>query len=562
MKNAPFLLVPVVLAIASSARAQVPPDAGALRQQIERNLQPTLPRKSTQDVQAAPPPLEKLGAETVTVTQFRIAGNHLVDDATLQLVLAPFKNRPLGFQELQRAALAVSQAYRQAGWIARSYLPRQEIDGGVVTIQVVEASFGGTRVGGSEPSRVSMERIRATIEAAQPTGASLNADALDRAILLVDDLPGVSASGNLAAGDRDSETVVVLKLEDEPWVAGAVGIDNAGARSTGATEISADLLAASPFKLGDSVSLNALHAAGSDYSRLAFSLPVGHTGLRAGISTSLLDYRLVTHDFAALDAHGNSSTGGADLSYPLLRSRFKNLFVTLNYDDKHYDNLANGTHTSKYSVDAWTAGLSGNVYDDLGGGGATNASLSIEQGRVNLAGSPSQATDAATVRSAGSFDKLRYGLSRQQALTDSVALFGALSGQHASKNLDSSEKFYLGGASGVRAYPASEAGGSDGQMLNLELRGRLPANFSAVGFFDWGHVTVNHDNDFTGAATVNSYSLKGAGVSVGWISSQSANVRMTLARRLGSNPNPNANGSDQDGTLKKNRLWLTATLPF
>ena len=562
MKHAPFLLLPVLLGIGAAARAQVPPDAGALRQQIERNLQPALPKRSTQDVQAPPPPLEKLGTATVTVAQFRIEGATLVDEATLQRAVEPFRNRPLSFQELQRAALAVQEAYRQAGWIARAYLPRQEIDGSSVTIQVIEARFGGARNGGKEPTHVSMARIQGFVEAAQPVGAPLNADALDRALLLIDDLPGVSATGNLAAGARDNETVAVLKLEDEPWFAGSVGVDNTGAHSTGAWEQTADLAINSPFRIGDSTTIDLIHADGSDYGRFAFGMPIGSNGWHAGISTSSLGYRLVTADFAALQAHGDSVTFGADASYPLIRSRFKNLFLNVNYDDKQYDNLANGTTTSKYRVDSWTAGLNGNLFDNVGAGGSNSANLSIEQGRLDLGGSPSTATDAATVRTAGNFTKLRYGISRQQALDETWSVYAALSGQQASKNLDSSEKFYLGGNTGVRAYPTSEAGGSDGQLVNLEVRARLPADFSATGFFDWGRVTVNHDNDFTGAAPVNSYALKGAGFTVGWFANHGPNVKATFARRIGSNPNPNANGTDEDGTLKKNRFWLTASIPF
>lgn len=561
MKSVPFLFVPILLSVGAAAHAQTPPDAGSLLQQIEKNQQPALPKRANPEV-PPPPSMDKLGTATVTVSRFRLVGNRLIDEATLQRSLAPFQDRPLGFQDLQRAAQAVSEAYRAAGWIARAYLPQQEIDGGVVTIQVVEAVFGGARHTGQAPARVSMARIQGTIDAAQATGLPLNADALDRALLLIDDLPGVSATGNLAAGERDNETIAVLKLEDEPWVYGSVGADNGGSRSTGAWQLMANVVASSPLKLADLASLNLMHAEGSDYARLAYGLPVGYSGLRLGVSASWLGYRLVTDEFAALDARGNSTTSGVDLSLPLVRSRFKNLFATLNYDDKQYDNRANGAVTSQYRVGGWTAALAGNLFDNLGGGGASTASLAVQLGRVDLGGSPSEASDAATVRSAGSFTKLRYGFSRQQAVTETVSLFGALSGQSASKNLDSSEKFYLGGSNGVRAYPASEGGGSDGQMLNLEMRARLPGNFSATGFFDWGHVTVNHDNNFSGAATHNGYALQGLGVAVGWSSQQGVSLKATLAHRVGSNPNANVNGSDQDGSLTKTRLWLSATLAF
>ena len=36
----------------------------------------------------------------------------------------------------------LAAAYREAGWVVRAYLPQQDIAGGTVTIQIVEAIFG------------------------------------------------------------------------------------------------------------------------------------------------------------------------------------------------------------------------------------------------------------------------------------------------------------------------------------------------------------------------------------------------------------------------------------
>ena len=101
----------------------------------------------------------------------------------------------------------------------------------------------------------------------------------------------------------------------------------------------------------------------------------------------------------------------------------------------------------------------------------------------------------------------------------------------ASKNLDSAEKFYLGGASGVRAYPSSEGGGAEGQLASLELRARLPQNFALSAFYDWGHVTVNRNNGFTGASALNAYTLQGAGLTAAWFASFGLNLKATWARR-------------------------------
>ena len=59
-----------------------------------------------------------------------------------------------------------------------------------------------------------------------------------------------------------------------------------------------------------------------------------------------------------------------------------------------------------------------------------------------------------------------------------------------------------------------------------------------------------------------SYGLSGSGIALGWQGPAGLNLKATLARRHGNNPNPAANGKDQDGSLDMNRLWLTASLPF
>ena len=538
------------------------PDAGSLRQQIEREREVQLPRKLAPTAPAEPPALKALTGQTVTVTTFRFAGNTLLGAGQLAGVVSGYINRPIDFSQLQAAATAVASAYREAGWTVRTYLPQQDIVGGVVTIQIVEAVFGGVQLEGAPATRVGLAQIQRGFDAMQAVGAPLNADALDRALLLADDLPGVAVSGGLREGAQAGQTNLAIQLADEPLAMGDAAIDNIGSRSTGANRVSANLNFNSPLKLGDLISANLIHAEGSDYLRLGGSLPVGDKGWRIGATAAHFGYRLVSPEFTALSATGSSSTVGLEASYPLIRSRLRNLYLTLNYDSTSFDNQSGGVSTTNYKVGDFALALNGNLYDNWLGGGANTARLSYVAGTVNLDGSPNQAADSATTQTDGHFSKLRWNMSRQQVLASNLAVFAQYSRQTASKNLDSSEKFYLGGAGGVRAYPANEGGGSQGQMFNLELRWRLPQGLNLTGFYDWGKVTVNQSNDFAGATAVNDYSLKGAGLALAWQGSSGLSLRATLARRMGDNPNPTLTGTDQDGSLVSNRLWLNASLPF
>lgn len=197
-----------------------------------------------------------------------------------------------------------------------------------------------------------------------------------------------------------------------------------------------------------------------------------------------------------------------------------------------------------------SVGLSGNTFDELGGGGVNSASLGLVAGSIALG----QLDTGENLEREGNFGKLRYSVSRQQAIGRELSLYAVLSGQQADKTLDSSEKLSLGGSSGVRAYPSGEGSGSSGQLATLELRQRLPQGFSAVVFYDWGSVSNSDGSP--------SYRLHGAGLGLNWQTPIGATVKATWAQRLGDNPNPSATGTDQDGTLNRSRWWLSASIPF
>jgi hemolysin activation/secretion protein len=382
-------------------------------------------------------------------------------------------------------------------------------------------------------------------------------------VLLADDLPGVAASANLMEGARPGQTdLLLLLLNGQPLVSGEATLDNAGNRSTGLTRLSVNLQLNSPFKIGDLIGANLIEAEGSHFVRVAASVPVGSDGWRVGVNASSLRYNVVLSDFAALDMKGASDSVGLEAIYPVVRARRRNLYVQAALDQRSFDNQAGGATSSRYRSDNLTLGLWGNSLDGWGGGGSSTASLSWTGGALNLDGSPNQGADAASSHTEGSFNKLRYGLARQQTLGNNTLLVASLSGQWADRNLDSSEKFYLGGAGGVRAFPSNEAGGANGQLLNLELRQRLPKGFTLSAFSDSGQVSGNVDNHYPGAPASNETFLQGYGLGLDWQHASGLNLGAAWSHRTGNHPNPGPGGRDLDGSQVMDRWWLTARLPF
>lgn len=547
-----------------------PPSAGSLQQQLEREQQ-----SPAQRLQPKPQskPLTALPAvgQTVQVSAFKFQGNTLLSKEELDAALAPLLNQPIDFASLQSSAVRVADLYRNKGWVVQTFLPEQDIANGEVTIVIVEAVFGQTQISGAPSTRVPPEQLLSIFARQQQPGQFLNMIALDRALLLADDLPGVTVSGTLSPGQQSGQTDLLLQLADEALLAGTASIDNTGAVSTGSNRANLALSVNSPKGRGDALTVNVMSTPGSNYARGAYSLPLGSDGWRVNVNASRLVYELISGDYASQSKEGkptkgDSTTVGLELSYPWVRSRAFNLSTSLGVDKKEFYNVLVGVIASDYSNAPVTLGLSANSFDALGGGGANAFSLVMTTGQLNLDESPTQSSDESTSKTAGAYSKVRYALSRQQQLSPATSLYTALSGQWANKNLDSSEKFYLGGSTGVRAYPSSEGGGSLGQMLNVELRWQLPEGLNLMGFYDYGRVTLNAMNDFTGASALNAYALKGAGMSLGWRYGSGLALQATYARRIGENPNPITTqvnqGADQDGTFKRDRIWLTASLAF
>ena len=537
-------------ALPGAALAQAVPDAGSLRQQIEQQRERPLPLPERPQRAPVPPEIRPPSGATVAVKAIRFAGNTLVPQELLVQAVAPFVDRTLDFSELQRATDAVAAVYTQAGRIARVYIPEQDVSDGFVTLQIIEARFGGVRFEGERPKRVLSSEIEAYFSDQQAVGELLNTSQMDRALLLVDDLPGVSIAGTLAPGSEDGSTDLVLQAIDEPAYYGDLSTDNTGSRSTGNERLSLNMNVNSPGDRGELFSANVLHTRGSDYVRLGLTVPVNHDGLRLGFSLSDMNYRVLTGS----NARGQSDSIGMDLSYPLVRSRLRNIYLLAGIEDKNFYNALTEVQ-SQYSSSALRAGLSGNWFDDWFGGGANSASLQGLFGELN-----NIQAHSAKDTIGHHFRKITYSLSRQQSLSSAHSLYVNLAGQHAWENLDSSERFFIGGISNVRAYPASEQGGDKGYSATAEWRWLLDATWVFTGFVDAGRVRsiATAANPADGQALA----LRGRGMSLAWKGPQGLSARLTWSRRMGENPKPTPAQTDSDGTLKRDRFWFNASMSF
>jgi hemolysin activation/secretion protein len=501
----------------------------------------------------------------ITLKDIQFQGVSILGDMELKGIVEVYLNTPMTYEQMLEIGMTVEAYYRKNNYLARAILPPQDLTQGVLVIDVIESVFSKIEI---EQELADLpntqEHVTALIESQQKTGEPLNTQSLDRALALANDVPGINAQGSLRQGREPGETELLLKLYQGRTRQAELNIDNGGSRSTGAIRLMATLNWFNPGDFADLLNAVAVHTQGSDYARLAYSVPVGTDGWRMGVNASSMNYKVIVGDQGMVGAFGEAITKGLEWVYPLLRADDRSATVTLAADTKKFQNTsAQGLVMSDYEAKVMSAQVSG-FYRDLNPGGGTGTySLQLSHGNINLDGSLSQQTDKNTVRTEGEFNKLRLNGTWQQAITTSTSTIVSYTGQLSDKNLDASEKMQLGGMNGVRAYPTGEGSGSDGQMVQFELRHQLESGINMAAFYDWGQVYLQHNPDYPGGPANNRNIYKGIGASVGYTTEDGINIKATWARKIGNNPNPNPiNGNDQDGTRDRNRYWLQVTLPF
>lgn len=492
--------------LAVPAHAQsAPPSAGSILQQVAPPA--ALPVAPGPAITIAPPGQQALPANVyVTVSSAEISGNTLIPTATLQKLLAPVRGR-VTLGALQAAVGKITAAYQARGYLlAYAYLPPQSISNGIVRVGVVEPRYDQVIVVGHSRLRPGVATATMGVKQGEP----VTEQDLNRGLLLLDQTPGVlHVAGVLIPGASPGTTSLRLVPQDEPLLSGDISESDYGSHDTGSYLTSAAVSANDPFGYGSSLSVNGLLSNMGELSAggAQATSPNLFDGVRAGLYLSSTDYRLGS-SFAALGEVGRATLFGGDITAPILLAARYALNLRL---DASNEWLAQSTRsvasTSRQSIPSERLSASG-AYAD-GFAGVTSANLSLTHGDVAIGPLTAKLDDAAGAKTAGGFDIVQLQLQRQQDLSHGFTFVADFSGQLADKDLDSSQKFYLGGPYGVLSYPVGDGGGDDGYLLTGKLSHTLPVPhlpglLSASLLAQTGTVRINHTlyPGFTGSNTL------------------------------------------------------------
>lgn len=507
------------------------------------------------------------------ITGFDVHGVSLLDEATVQSVLAPWSGRSLDTQGLHDAALALQAHYRKQGYFMAKVLIPPQTFSDVVRLDVYEGRFDQISVEVINKGKLTdTAAVQGVLEHYLRPGEVVTVPNVERSLLLTEDLPAVRISSVMYPGETVGTTRLRTVITDEPAFTGNVDVDNFGSRDTGEVRLGTTLYWNSPSRVGDQVVTRLVTSGkGSNYAYVQYLRPVTPDGWRAGASVDYLRYR--SNFYAGVgEARGAASDWQLMASYPVIRGRFSNLNFRGSAGQTRIHDRNDLGLDAKRRLDTVTLALDGDHSHDLWPDGTTYYNADLTMGRLRIESDDAyKAYDASGPKADGGFARLGFGVQRLQRLSGPWSAHVKFSGQLASGNLDSSQQYHLGGATSIAGYPVGQASGDQGWELHAELRRDIPTPWAGrlhgFVFAQHGQVTQHHSTwaGWQGSRTdmANTQSLSTVGVGIVQSLESQWLIRAMLGRQVGTNhlADP-ATGADLDGRTRNWRAWIQVVRYF
>jgi len=481
---------------AADAWAQVPLPGTVQPGQIERQFEkPPEPRAKPAEItipDTGQKPPANADAVRFVLNRLTVDGVTVYSAETLRAVYEDSLGKEITLAEIYRIANALSSKYRNDGFIlSQVIVPAQAVEGGVVRLQAIEGYVANVRIEGENAAlRERIGRYAENIKATRP----LTAAALERYLLLINDLPGVVARAILSSARTEPGASDLVLQMSRRSVTGGVSVDNRGSKAQGPRRFLGDVDLHSLFGGQSRTGLKFVTTGDKELRFLALSHDqlIGTEGAKFGIAASVVKSKPEELAIIPLDLVTSSSTVTLAYSYPVIRSRVQNLYLRGAVSAFNSKTEIFGVQDTEDRVRPLRLGLTYDRADALGGVNIVDAEFS--QGLRAFGASNNGDPFLSRPNGKMDFSKLTLYAARTQPLPANWSVLAAVNAQHAFTDLLASELFGFGGEQFGRGYDPSELLGENGMALKLELRysgtvpGEVPASYMAYGFYDVGEV--------------------------------------------------------------------------
>ncbi|CAB5079807.1 hypothetical protein D3OALGA1CA_37 [Olavius algarvensis associated proteobacterium Delta 3] len=437
----------------------------------------------------------------VPIRDIRFSGNTVISTKDLEAVAKDFQGRELTLEEMSELVDLITIAYQERGYIlARAFLPKQDIQDGVLEIAVMEGNVGKIEVTGK--THYSDRVIKRYYEGQLEDGV-IREQGLEKALILTNELPNVKTDVILKKGEETGDVDVVLNAKDTSWL--TLGMDlnfdynNYGSPLTSQNRYGAAMNVVD-HKFGTELFLRGVTGDNVEDSSLFlanYTIPVLNYGTQIDLGYLTGNY-LVGQSLADLGFNGRTTIFGGKVSHPLIIKRNRSLKFTLGYDHKDAKTVIQDQVTN---IDELDEAFISFDYESLDRFLGKNLfSISANFGKLDLF----QSQPPTRQNPNEHFERYTLNALRIQKLFGYTNLILRGAGQVTNDRLVAIEAFVIGGYGTVRGFDPATYLGDSGYTLSAEINFPPPLLAEKILFnqkvaqlvqlaawFDHGQVYIN-----------------------------------------------------------------------
>lgn len=435
------------------------------------------------------------------IARFDVEGNTLLSPQAVEKAVAPFIGKNRDFGDVQRALETLEGEYRKLGYnVVQVALPEQELNQGVIKLQVIETRLGAVKVEGNT------EHDEANILRSLPglhVGETPNLGKVSSSLKLANENPSKKTALQLQSSDKDDEIDAVLKITDERVWKVSAAFDNTGNASTGNTHVTLQAQHANIANLDHVLSLqytttlekpSQVSVYGAGYHIPLYALG---DSIDLFANYSDVDSGSVTAGIFSLQVSGRGSVFGGRYNQNLKRIGEYEHKLSYGLDYKAFQNnvqlsgaqLGNDVTVHPASV----------TYNGTLGMAAGQVDVGLSLMHNIPGGSRGSAADFNRVRAGApaGYNILRYNAGYSRVLPRDWQMRLNLAGQYTRDTLIPGEQFGAGGASSVRGFGERDLSNDYGYLLNAEVYTpnfcagiqKMPTQCRALLFYDAANVS-------------------------------------------------------------------------
>ena len=453
-----------------------------------------------------------------------------------------FKRHTVTLEDLICLRSRLTNLYLDNGYITSgAFIPNnQDLNDGVVTIQVVEGDVSEIAIEGLK--RLRSGYVRSRLQSA--TDKPLNRTKLESALqLLLQDPLIERVDAELTASTTTGNNILLLNIQEADAFFTTIGADNYRSSSIGESQLTLGINHNNILGFGDRIYANYSLTEGLDLYNLGYTLPWNAQDGTIFISYDNTDSNIVDEEFEDLDIASETESFSVGIRQPIIKSPSTELALSLNLDVRRRQTFLDGDPFP------FTVGLTD---------GISNVTvLRFAQEWVNR--QPTQVFAArsqfnfginafdATINNNGAdgeFVAWQGQFQWVQQLSPRILLVTRLGTQITLDSLLSLEKFSLGGVNTIRGYAENRLVSDNGALASVELRIPVTSNPQTFQLTPFAEIGTGWNNEEPDAELT---TLASFGLGVRWSIGSNLETRLDYGIPL-------INTEDEGNSLQDNGL--------